>query len=60
MPLGKHTGKPAGNKHTDGRGRYLLVKKGGKYGRMDYTHADKRKTLALGVYPGSTRPTFLT
>jgi hypothetical protein len=47
----KHSGKPAGDKHTDGGGMYLLVKAGGKYWRMDYTHADKRKTLALGVYP---------
>ena len=47
----KHTGKPVGDKHTDGGGMYLLVKAGGKYWRMDYTHADKRKTLALGVYP---------
>jgi integrase len=47
----KHSGKPAGDKHTDGGGMYLLVKSGGKYWRMDYTHADKRKTLALGVYP---------
>ncbi len=44
----KHTGKPAGDKHTDGGGMYLLVKAGGKYWRMDYAHADKRKTLALG------------
>jgi integrase len=47
----KHSGKPAGDKHTDGGGMYLLVKAGGKYWRMDYTFADKRKTLALGVYP---------
>lgn len=47
----KHTGKAAGDKHTDGGGMYLLVKAGGKYWRMDYTHAHKRKTLALGVYP---------
>lgn len=47
----RHTGKPTGDKHTDGGGMYLLVKAGGKYWRMDYTHADKRKTLALGVYP---------
>jgi integrase len=47
----KHTGKPAGDKHTDGAGMYLLVKAGGKYWRMDYTYAAKRKTLALGVYP---------
>ena len=31
----KHTGKPAGDKHTDGSGMYLLVKSGGKYWRMD-------------------------
>lgn len=47
----KHSGKPAGDKHSDGGGMYLLVKAAGKYWRMDYTHADKRKTLALGVYP---------
>jgi integrase len=47
----KHTGKPAGDKHTDGGGMYLLVKAGGRYWRMDYAHAAKRKTLALGVYP---------
>ena len=47
----KHTGAPAGDKHTDGGGMYLLVKSGGKYWRMDYRFADKRKTLALGTYP---------
>jgi len=47
----KHTGKPTGDKHTDGGGMYLLVKAAGRYWRMDYTHADKRKTLALGTYP---------
>ena len=30
---------------------YLLVNTGGKYWRMDYRFAVKRKTLALGVYP---------
>lgn len=43
--------KPAGVKLTDGQGLYLLVKSAGKYWRLDYRHADKRKTLALGVYP---------
>ena len=43
--------KPAGDKHTDGGGLYLLVKPAGKYWRMDYRYLDKRKTLALGVYP---------
>lgn len=42
----KHAGKPAGEKHTDGDGMYLLVKAAGKYWRMDYTYADKRKTLS--------------
>src|ERR1035437_2920707 len=41
----------AGAKHRDGGGMYLLVTTGGKYWRMDYHFADKRKTLALGVYP---------
>ena len=47
----KHSGKSGGDKHTDGGGMYLLVNAGGKYWRMDYRFADKRKTLALGVYP---------
>jgi len=48
----KPTGKPAGDKHTDGEGMYLLVKpSGAKYWRMDYTFHGKRKTLAIGVYP---------
>lgn len=47
----KHSGKVAGDKHTDGDGMYLLVKAGGRYWRMDYTFQEKRKTLALGVYP---------
>lgn len=41
----------AGNKHADGGGMYLFVKGAGKYWRMDYRFLDKRKTLALGVYP---------
>lgn len=47
----KHKGSPAGEKYADGHGLYLLVKEGGKYWRMDYRYADKRKTLAIGVYP---------
>lgn len=46
----KHKGTPAGNKLSDGQGLYLLVKATGKYWRMDYRFADKRKTLALGIY----------
>ena len=43
-------------KLADEKGLYLLVKplpdgSCGKYWRMDYRHAGKRKTLALGVYP---------
>jgi len=38
-------------KLTDGKGMYLLVNKAGKYFRLDYRFAVKRKTLALGVYP---------
>jgi hypothetical protein len=30
---------------------YLLINGGGKYWRMDYRFAEKRKTLALGTYP---------
>ena len=47
----KHSGKAVSDKHADSGGMYLLVKEGGKYWRMDYRHADKRRTLALGVYP---------
>jgi len=50
----KHSGAPAGDKHADGGGMYLLVKAAGKYWRMDYRFADKRKTLALGTYPEIT------
>jgi integrase len=47
----KHSGKPSGDKYTDGGGMYLLVSVAGKYWRMNYRFAGKRKTLALGVYP---------
>ena len=47
----KHSCAPAGDKHADGGGMYLLVKAAGKYWRMDYRFANKRKTLALGTYP---------
>lgn len=50
----KHSGKPAGDKYTDGGGMYLLVKAAGKYWRMDYTHNKKRKTLSIGVYPATS------
>ena len=35
----------------DSGGLYLLVKPIGKYWRMDYRYAGKRKTLSIGVYP---------
>jgi len=36
----------------DSHGLYLLIlAAGGKYWRFDYRYQDKRKTLALGVYP---------
>ncbi|BCL62318.1 integrase [Desulfomarina profundi] len=38
-------------KLSDEKGMYVLVKKAGKYFRLDYRFAGKRKTLALGVYP---------
>ncbi len=38
-------------KYRDGGGMYLLVNASGKYWRMDYRFANKRKTLSLGVYP---------
>lgn len=50
----KPSGKTAGDSYADGGGMYLLVKPSGKYWRMDYRFAGKRKTLALGVYPAVT------
>lgn len=38
-------------KLPDGNGLYLLVNQSGKYWRWDYRFADKRQTMALGVYP---------
>lgn len=39
-------------KVSDMHGLYLLVRPdGARYWRMDYRHADKRGTMALGVYP---------
>lgn len=47
----KHTGKPAGDKHSDGGGLYLHVNATGKYWRMAYRFNAKQKTLSIGVYP---------
>lgn len=41
----------SGRKYTDGNAMYLYVKGVGKYWRMAYRFAGKRKDLALGVYP---------
>jgi integrase len=39
-------------KLSDGGGMYLLVTPdGGRYWRLDYRFAGKRRTLALGIYP---------
>ena len=56
----KHTGKASGDKHADGGGMYLLVKAGGRYWRMDYTHASKRKTLALTLTTCRIAPGFVS
>ncbi len=46
----KSSGRP--RKLADGRGLYLRVTpNGGRYWRFDYSFHDRRKTLALGVYP---------
>jgi integrase len=45
----KPTDKP--RKLADERGLYLLINQVGKYWRFDYRFNNKRKTLALGVYP---------
>ena len=50
----KHSGKAAGDKHSDGGGLYLHTTATGKYWRMAYRFAGKQKTLAIGVYPAVT------
>ena len=47
----KHSGKPSGDKHSDGGGLYLHVTAVGKYWRLAYRMHGKQKTLAIGVYP---------
>jgi hypothetical protein len=46
----KHSGKSSGDKYSDGRSLYLLVK-ANKYWRMNYRYEGKHKTLPLGTYP---------
>jgi len=36
-------------KMSDEKGMYLLVQKSGKYFRLDYRFAGKRRTYAIGV-----------
>ena len=50
----KWSGKPVGDKHSDGGGLYLHITKVGKYWRMAYRYGGKQKTLAFGVYPAVT------
>src|SRR5262245_42842232 len=60
MPLADKTARNAKGRKTpyklfDGGGLYLLVRSdGARYWRIDYRHAGKRRTLALGVYPSVT------
>ena len=47
----RYSGRPSGDKHTDGGGLYLHVTAAGKYWRMNYRLSGKQKTLSLGIYP---------
>jgi len=50
----KHSGKPAGDKHSDSHALFLFVNAAGKYWRMSYRLHGKQRLLALGVYPAVT------
>lgn len=50
----KYSGRPVGDKHSDGGGMYLFINRGGKYWRMAYRYGGKQKTLAFGAYPAVT------
>jgi integrase len=47
----KYAGSVSGEKYSDGRGLYLLVKKANKYWRLNYRYAGVQKMLPLGIYP---------
>lgn len=47
----KWSGRPSGDKISDGGGLYLHVTETGKYWRMAYRFAGKQKTYAIGTYP---------
>lgn len=52
MQVRKAAAKDKDYKLTDEKGMYLLVAKtGSKYWRLNYSYGQKRKTLAIGVYP---------
>ena len=52
MEVNKAKASDKPQKLSDGHGLYLLVQpNGAKYWRLDYRFEEKRKTLALGVYP---------
>ena len=53
----KHSIGSAVGKYRDGGGMYLLVNASGKYWRMDYRFANKRKTLSLGARALRSRST---
>jgi len=46
-----YTGIFSKDRLTDGRAMYLLITATGKYWRWDYKHGERRRTLALGIYP---------
>jgi hypothetical protein len=47
----KHSGKPTGDKHSNGGGLHLHITPSGKYWRLAYRFNDKQKTLSLGRTP---------
>ena len=49
----KHAGLSVFDKHTDGGGMYLMIHVSRKCRRINFRFIDKRKTLALSLYPGN-------
>ncbi|NVM75169.1 integrase [Duganella sp. SG902] len=47
----KYSGKPSGDKYSDGRALYLLVRESNKYWRMNYRYEGRHRTLVFGTYP---------
>lgn len=51
----KSSGRPAGDKHSDGGGLFLhVMPTGARYWRLAYRFGGKQKLLALGVYPSTS------